>query len=188
MNILLDCGSNVGQGYEILSKKLNVDSNWDVYMFEPNKKCVDILNNKYNNFNIFNKAVWTVNEKRKLTLEYCPYFNDWIGGATHIIETDNYIKPVYIKDEYLKAGDYVDCIDFSEFLSFTFNKNDKIILKFDIEGAEFDVLDKMINDKTIFLISTIYVEWHNHLIKNKKNENYYINFFNENNIIYNKWF
>lgn len=189
MNVLIDCGGNMGQGYEILSKELNIDSNWDVYMFEPNKKCIGILNSKYKNINIINKAVWVANEKRKLTLEYWPHpINDWVGGATHIIEADEYIKPACIKDEYLKPGGYIDCIDFSEFLNSTFNKNDRIVLKFDIEGAEFDVLDKMIDDKTVFLINTIYVEWHNRLIKNKKNENYYIDFFNKNNIIYNKWF
>lgn len=189
MNVFIDCGSNMGQGFETISKELNVDSTWIVYMFEPNEKCVAILNSKYNkcnNITIINKAVWIANEKRKLTLEYWPYFNDWVGGATHIMDHDKYIKPDYIKDVYLKPGGYVDCIDFSMFLSSMFDKNDKIILKFDIEGAEFDVFDKMIEDGTISLIHTIYIEWHNRLIRNKKDKEYYKPIFDKHNIIYRK--
>ena len=33
MNVLLDCGSNLGQGYEKLSKELGITPDWWVYMF-----------------------------------------------------------------------------------------------------------------------------------------------------------
>lgn len=191
MNIFIDCGSNLGQGFEIISKELNINSNWNVFMIEPNPKCVDILKNKYNTYNfitIIDKAIWINNEKRLLNVEYCPEHNDWVGGATNIILQNKYIKPKYIKDEYLKSGSYVECIDFSEFVMSNFKKEDNICIKFDIEGAEFDVLDKMINDKTIDYVNTFYVEWHNHLIPNKKSQDYYIDIFKNKNIDYHIWY
>ncbi len=51
----------------------------------------------------------------------------------------------------------VKCFDFSEFIK---NLNDEVIIRMDIEGAEYPVLEKMIKDKTIQRINFIEVEWH----------------------------
>ena len=187
MNVLLDCGSNLGQGYEKLSKELGITPDWWVYMFEPNEKCVSFLKTKYPDLHIINKAVWISNEKRKLMVQYCMVNKEWNGGASNIMEND-FIKPKYIKEEHLRYNGYASCLDFSRFLRVLFVKEDHIVLKFDIEGAEFDLLDKMIADETILLINTIYVEWHNKMVFNRKNKSYYINYFQKNNINYKEWF
>jgi FkbM family methyltransferase len=185
--VLIDCGSNLGQGFEKLSKELDIDSKWNIYMFEPNKRCVDSLKNKYRgieNIHIVEKAVWTKKEKRMLVGEYLPASKEWVGEASNIIGED-YVPPDYIEPAYLMPLELIDCINFSKFLSTFINK--KIFLKFDIEGAEFDVLDKMIEDETILLIDTIYVEFHNQLIKDRKDKSYYIDYFNNNKIKYKEW-
>ena len=46
----------------------------------------------------------------------------------------------------------------------------------------------MIADKTILLVDTIYVEWHNKLVYNRKDKSYYIKYFQENHINYKEWF
>jgi FkbM family methyltransferase len=186
MNIFIDCGSNIGQGYDKLSKELSIDSTWEVYMFEPNKKCVDILKDKYQNAHILNKAVWIDNKTRKLNLEYCQVAEDWVGGSSNIIDSGEYVKPHYIHDEHLIVSESVECIDFSEFL-LNFPHWHQIILKMDIEGAEFCVLDKMMQDLTIFLIDSIYIEWHERLLKQNVSRKKYIDFFKEYNIAYHDW-
>lgn len=187
MNVFLDCGSNLGQGYEKLSKELGITPDWWVYMFEPNEKCVSFLRSKYPDLHIINKAVWTSYGQRRLMIQYCMVNKDWNGGATNIME-DDYIKPKYINESHLKYNGYVGCLDFSKFLRVLFREEDNLIVKFDIEGAEFDVLDKMIADKTILLVDTIYVEWHNKLVYNRKDKSYYIKYFQENHINYKEWF
>ncbi len=54
----------------------------------------------------------------------------------------------------------VKCVDFSQWLISNFNKTDYIILKLDIEGAEYQVLNKMIKDESIDYVDVLYVEFH----------------------------
>jgi len=54
----------------------------------------------------------------------------------------------------------VECIDFSRWVLDNFKEDDHIIVKMDIEGAEFRVLVKMIHDGSINYINELYVEWH----------------------------
>jgi len=52
-------------------------------------------------------------------------------------------------------------VDFGQWLKKNFSKDDFVFVKFDIEGAEYDVLDKMLKDGTIEMIDRLYVEFHN---------------------------
>ena len=59
---------------------------------------------------------------------------------------------------------YVNSIDFSEFKINNFNKDDFIILKLDIEGAEYKVLETMISDSAIDYINILLIEFHNYKV------------------------
>ncbi len=191
MNILLDCGANIGQGFERLKGLLNIDSSWDVYMFEPNPECIPFLRAKYKH-NIINKAVGIDNKRKKFTTEFCEVAKNWTGGASHIIGSD-WVKPSYIKDKNLKNGQYVECIDLSRFI-FTIMENpewdidsSKIFLKLDIEGMEFPILDKMIKQGNLVYIDSIFVEWHERLLNQDVSRDKYIEYFKLNNINYSEW-
>jgi FkbM family methyltransferase len=54
----------------------------------------------------------------------------------------------------------VAMIDFSRYLREEFGPADRIVLKVDIEGAEYDLLEHMIADGSIDRIATLYCEWH----------------------------
>jgi len=56
-------------------------------------------------------------------------------------------------------------LDFSRFIIDNFSKSDEIILKVNIEGAEYDLFDKMIRDGSINYLGRIFCEWHNLKIK-----------------------
>jgi FkbM family methyltransferase len=56
----------------------------------------------------------------------------------------------------------VTTIDFSSFILTEIPKNSEIILKMDIEGAEFRVLNSLIRSGAIKRISKLYVEWHSY--------------------------
>ncbi|KKL11128.1 hypothetical protein LCGC14_2548890, partial [marine sediment metagenome] len=51
-------------------------------------------------------------------------------------------------------------INFSKYIINNFKKNDNIILKIDIEGKEYDLLEHMIKTGSISYINKIYCEWH----------------------------
>jgi FkbM family methyltransferase len=142
--------------------------------FEPIYKLYKIAKKrliKFNNVKIYNKAVSTVNEKVKFY-----YSNDkkskynFSKGSTLL----EFKKTGNIRKDKFKM---VDAIDFSEFLCNNFNSNDIIILKIDIEGEEYFLLNHLIKTKSIKLIKKIYCEWHN--IKIPELEKYHNDIINE---------
>ena len=54
----------------------------------------------------------------------------------------------------------VESIDLSKWITENFSKNDIIVLKMDIEGAEYTVLPKLIEDGTASYINRAFIEWH----------------------------
>jgi len=54
----------------------------------------------------------------------------------------------------------VRTIDLSRWLRENTSAFDYIILKLDVEGAEYDILEKMIRDRIVGRINHLFVEWH----------------------------
>ena len=100
-----------------------------------------------------NKAAWIRNEK----LTFYDQRNDDPQGSTLIKEKINMGKVEEI---------IVDGFDFSEWLKQF--KNDYVIVFMDIEGAEYDVLNKMFEDGTISIPKKIFYESHAHKVANKR--------------------
>ena len=73
--------------------------------------------------------------------------------------------PEDLKDAF-KNQIEVESIDFSKFVIDNFNDRDYILCKMDIEGSEYDVLEKMIFDNSIDYIDHIIIEWHSNFFDN----------------------
>ncbi len=192
--IYIDCGGNLGQGYDQITEKFS-DIDFDqVHIFEPNPETCKFLSNKeykHDDVKIYQKAAYDKNVTKMLTVEFDPTegVQDWVGGATNILE-DNFVKPHYIDDKYIKPNDVqVDCMDFSKWLSDNFSADDFIVLKLDCEGCEYEILDKMILEKTIEYVDQIIVEWHNHMRNDPvKPIGYYLEKFKQYDIGYTQWY
>ena len=52
------------------------------------------------------------------------------------------------------------CIDFSKWIKDNFKPDDHITLKCNIEGAEYDILEKMMADGTMGYIKETWIQWH----------------------------
>ena len=59
----------------------------------------------------------------------------------------------------------MDAVDFSQWIINNFNKNDYIICKMNIEGAEYDILEKMIEDGSIQYVNKCYIAFHHKKVK-----------------------
>tara|TARA_Y100000034_G_C6746283_1_gene331478 strand:- start:126 stop:686 length:561 start_codon:yes stop_codon:yes gene_type:complete len=98
-------------------------------------------------FHFINQAAWIENGEKTLYLATAS-----VGSS--FFSTKKGIVPGSQKT--------VKCIDFSQWLSDNFKKEDHIVLAMDIEGSEYDVLCKMIDDDTISLIDKLIVEFHSY--------------------------
>ncbi len=135
---IIDCGGWKGDSVDKLRKKFG---DYYVYTFEANPDFKKYY--KFENHKLINKAVWIYNGEVDFYLES----REGVGSS--IIKKSN-------TDRKIK----VPCLDFSKWIINTFKKEDNIILKMDIEGAEYKVLGKMIKDGSIDYIDKLLVEFH----------------------------
>ncbi len=148
-DICIDCGANIG----LVTSKM-ADRGAIVYAFEPNPYAFKVLVNTFkNNKNVvcINKAVFNKNTKMKLFLHQNSKQDEvaWSTGSSLLDEKGNIAKDSYIE---------VEVVDVVEFIK---NLNTKIkILKIDVEGAEIEILNKLIDSTVIHNIGKVYAETH----------------------------
>ena len=192
--ILLDLGTHFGQGLNQFINILKIDESWDIYSFEANPVTfkmfngADVYKNSIFNIQFLNQAVSTKNGKTIINVETPPNEGE-TGMGSSIIPLSDWNPWNDSLRQNFKSKYEIDSINFSEFTRSLGEA--EIYCKMDIEGAEFDVLEKMINDNSINFIKEIWIEFHDHFFadkltySNRKNE--IISFFNKNNIKYNLW-
>ena len=147
--IFLDCGANRGQS--IVGAKKQFGSDIEIHSFEAvpilYNKLVDKWNNDYK-VHLYNNAVWNKEDIVKIYIS-----TEWSDSSTLYLEkSDRKI------DQNLYAE--VKSIDLSEFIKNNFTLEDYIILKLDIEGAEYDVLYHLIQTNILKYINELWGEWH----------------------------
>lgn len=173
--LFVDLGTNLGQGYFWFKKYFNA-SNISFELFEPNPNCIeklkeidDIVSGK-----IILNPVGVGTEEGSFDFygldnseggEYSP------GGS--IVQEHASSWYTAKKNKAIK----VRVINFSSYLKSKSAQFDKIIVKMDIEGAEVELLEALLKEKTANHISILYVEFHSqyqlkeHSLLTKKREN-----------------
>lgn len=148
--IFLDCGTHMGEGLSKFIEQYNMDENWEIYSFEPNVFLWQehVFQNMHDNIYYINKAIYVNDEYVTFNIAYP--------------NTDaSSIYKKHIGENYHGSIE-VECLDLSKFILNNFSKDDFIVIKMDIEGAEYAVLRKMIKDKSMNYINDLYVEFHSH--------------------------
>jgi len=159
-NIFLDCGGNIGQSIDRFKNSSLYAPDYIIYSFEP----VPHLSKHYRDRKdiIFSdKAIWTNDS----TLNFFIGRNHGGVGSTLMKEKWS-CKPDFAHPIQVQS------IDFSKWIIDNFSKEDHIILKMDIEGAEYDVLEKMITDGSINYIKKAYLEFHYDRMSIKKERHF----------------
>ena len=144
-SVVIDIGCNHGEVVRAL-----VDTGCKIYAFEPHPVFYGMLNSKFSReSNVFlsNEAVWRNKEKRKFYFKKSRTAIN--GGATLMEEKENII------DHSLNIE--VDCLDIAELIG-RFDSVD--ILKIDVEGAEYELLDRLYESGLHERVKSIYFEDH----------------------------
>ena len=130
--IFLDCGAHIGESIKhFLKSHIKNKDKYEIHSFEAHPKNFERLKNVYGKnkkIKLYNCAIWN-EDNDKLPFYQKKNFN--YNGSSSLLkykttgglDKDN---PLYIKS-----------IDFSKFIINNMNKDDYIILKMDIEGAEY---------------------------------------------------
>jgi FkbM family methyltransferase len=155
-HVFIDCGANVGQSIETFKRYRTDWEQFEIHSFEANpnlKKHFD----KYStlkNFNFHSTAVWISDGNIKFYIDA----SSTAFGSSLNVDKDN------VSDSRFEL---IDSIDISNWIFSNFKQDDFIILKLDIEGSEYDVINHMIDTNSISYINILFVEFHDHKLKNK---------------------
>ncbi len=137
--VFLDCGGYDGRA----AVKFNqFFPDFEIYSFEPNIALYPV--NKKINFLPF--AVWVQNCNLDFYLDEKDY-----DGSSVFKEKKNIVGGRHTK---------IQGIDFNSYVKSYFDKDDFIIIKMNIEGAEYKVLNKMLRSNAISYINEIFIEFH----------------------------
>ncbi len=173
----IDCGAHCGES--ILAAKQRFGDDVITISFEPIPglaKQLQEIHKDNPTVNIQNSAVWINNEVKKFHLS-----EEYTDGSSLLDSLNNLREEHSIK---------IPCFDLSTWISETFDENDYLILKLDIEGAEYEVLNKMIKDNTIGMINEFWGEWHDMKISDpetlKISKKVY-KYLEDNNIEFKEW-
>ena len=141
MTVFVDGGFHRG---ECLSWALNyvidIKKDWKYFAFEPNES-LPKNHIKSNDFVYIDKAISIKNGKAKFKI------------MRNTMSSGFYDRH---NGEIIEIVD-VDAVDFSEWVTDNLNREDLNVLKLDIEGEEYKVLNKMIEDESVDFFDEIYV-------------------------------
>lgn len=157
--IFIDGGARVGESIDELLEKRPDLSGCDVYLFECNCDHHDTLKNicetnKKYNFVLREEAIWDTEGEKDF------YISVDIWGDLGCT-----LDPTKREKLDLESPRLVKTIRLSDFIK-TFETDDYIVLKLDIEGAEYRVVSDLINSGAIEMVDELFVEWHDHFFNN----------------------
>lgn len=144
--VFIDCGYRHGLATKFFKETHPESDKFEYIAFEgnPNLECQD---------NVIQKAVWIDDCESNFYLGGLKRGEDMSGGSTLIRDK---ISGHLDKENPIK----VECINFSRWLRSSFSKDDYIIVKLNIEGSEYPVIDSMYKDGTLSMVNTFYISWH----------------------------
>ncbi|WP_204017580.1 FkbM family methyltransferase [Sphaerimonospora thailandensis] len=141
----------------MLSRFIKELPDHDFYAFEPNKELLPAIHREVARaphspqVEVSPSAVWTHDGTINLFLGH---------HESSTVMPGKRVPPVYDQQIDYDSPVPVPAIDFSAWLRRTVTPDDHVVVKMDIEGAEYPVLRKLVADGTINLISILYIEWH----------------------------
>jgi FkbM family methyltransferase len=171
-NVFLDLGTHFGQGLRNFIARFNMNETWITHTFEANPITYDTFKTQYHMRTPWvishNTAVSDHNGTIIVNLESFDN-GDKTGQGTSVVDMSqwNPWRDGTTSDHFIHKAE-VECIDLSDFIVNNFSKNDNIIIKMDIEGSEYDTLERMIETGSIEYVNVLVVEWHSHCFTNKE--------------------
>lgn len=152
-NIFIDAGAYKGLYVKRFKEGVFYRPDFLIYAFECSPALSFVTFGS--DVNVIRKALWVYDGKinfyiSKIRPEMVQGSSVYKSKTTGNLDTKNPIT--------------VDCIDFSKFLKNNIREDDNLIVKMNIEGAEYKVLEKCCKDGTISLIKKLFIQWHYHKI------------------------
>lgn len=148
-SLVLDCGANVGH-----ISKLLASTGATVIAFEPDPIAYEKLFlrcGKKKNITLIKKGVWDKNS----VIQFYSHQESTGGEACYTVGSSILAEKINVSTEKTQS---IEVIDLVEFMQQQKRKID--LVKLDVEGAEIDILHRVIATEAWHLFDRMYVETH----------------------------
>tara|TARA_B100000963_G_scaffold357325_1_gene379232 strand:- start:199 stop:759 length:561 start_codon:yes stop_codon:yes gene_type:complete len=150
--IFIDAGANIGISIKLFLEKYPNSNEFEIHSFEANPNLFSKLDAYSTQATIYHKAVYI----EDTTLDF--YLGADLGSS---LRKDKTTGGININNKI-----QVEAINLAQFIKDNFNKKDYIILKLDVEGAEYDILPHFITEGMFDgWINELFGEWHEGKLK-----------------------
>ncbi len=160
----MDGGANLGQGFKFFSSYF-LPGRVEYDLFEPNPNCLERLSRS---ISCFSPLTVRIHPVALFTRNGCTTLfgtSECEGGPLSEGASINRYQHCLFYDSNPKDAISVPMIDFCGYLTSQHKYYDVIIVKMDIEGAENDLLETLIERDCLKYIDTLYVEFHSSFLK-----------------------
>lgn len=157
--IFIDCGGFDGCSIRKFRSIHPQGTEFEIFTFEPNETLCQFYDDSTT---LIPAAVWVEDSEK-------PFFQNpnHIHGALNLGEANSLLpkkKHAHLNKEDSCLGDttsgVVRTVDLGSWIIDNFDQDDYIILKLSVEGAEYDILEKMKKDNSISYVNELFVKWH----------------------------
>lgn len=187
--VFIDCGTNTGDGIIHFNNRYGFSSEWEIYMFEPNPYLGNFIESNIIKSNLqvpmtfINKAVCGEGypEKMSFMMQKIPEYAAPIGGGSTLVNN------TLLKDGELDGYEEVtvETLRLSNFIhnlmqphieindnTMIFKKGEcMVVVKLDVEGAEYDIINDLLNTGVAWAITDLHVEFHGRrFVESKRDE------------------
>tara|TARA_Y100000310_G_scaffold270565_1_gene284505 strand:+ start:20528 stop:21103 length:576 start_codon:yes stop_codon:yes gene_type:complete len=143
--VFLDCGAHNGESIDEFYRLFKDADEYEIHSFEPNPD------------------MWPLLEKKKTILHKVGVWGD--NDEIDYYKGENSEGGTFLRNKASGKVDYnnpirAEVVRLSEWIKKNFDKEDYIILKIDIEGAEYWVLDDLFDTGMMSWINELYGELH----------------------------
>jgi len=150
IDAIVDCGGYTGDSVYLLREMFDTNGQTPIHVFEPSPAHAHNYD-RMPNVILHQKAVWITDGTIKLYLQLDNKGSPCSGMGSSIMREKTNVTDTCI---------LVPCVDFSKWLMQTFPQGAHVVVKMNIEGAEYPVLWKMADDGAFSRVYMLYVQFH----------------------------
>lgn len=165
--VFIDCGAHDGCSVRKFMTEYDKNNEYEYHCFEVNRKLFTFYDDIDSKITLYNQAVshkdgdvnmllmgltggTTINENKKQTLIHKQYQRN----ECMLFDFNQVCKIGKLEEEK------INCIRLSRWLYDKFNEDDYIVIKMDIEGAEYEIIADMLSEQTFQMVNELYIEFH----------------------------
>ena len=173
--IFIDCGSYDGCSVRKFDDLYDKDNEYEFHCFEGNPRLF-----KWHPVN--DRCVFNENIVGGSSNPVDFFVHDDSGGSTTSKKKhEDYLKKY---SQVFSLGAFSPTIKYnpivlSEYIQKNFKEDDFIVLKLDIEGSEYEVLQNLIDENCLEYINNIFIEWHYEDKSDYENPKSFVKMFNK---------